>query len=273
MVNKFKMNRVLPLKALISSLLLLLFLFLAFSGALLYFGKTGMVMGFARNTLREAHAWAAALTCILAAVHFFINRRIYLAEVKSITRVRERFLKKFTLFNLMTIALMAALGIAVKAVIVPFVHLLTGALYIPGGAVAGGIYMMFLVLAVSLTGIRGAVTLCGFCQGVMVLIVGSAGSHGALSILSYTLTGLSVDLLMLLIHHRGCCLPCCFLGGIAANLVGALIVNMAFFNMPLIPLVLSLAAAALSGGLGGAVAWTVTSRLLKHRVIQPLSQE
>ena len=179
----------------------------------------------------------------------------------------RNFLKKFTLFNLMTIALMAALGIAVKSAIVPLVHIVTGPLYIPGGVVAGGIYMMFLVLAVSITGIWGAAGLCGLCQGAMMLVIGVAGSHGVLSILTYSLTGIAADLLMLLIRHKGCCVLCCFFGGMAANLAGTLIVNTAFFNMPLAPLVLSLAAGALSGGLGGVLAWMITSRLRKYRVI------
>jgi len=152
-------------------------------------------------------------------------------------------------------------------VIMPFVHIFTSSLFIPGGVAAGGIYMMFPVLAISLTGKTGAAGLCGFCQGIMVLMLGSAGSHGALSILSYTLTGLSADLIMLLIRHRGCCLACCFLGGIVANLAGAAIVNMAFFNLPLIPLLLSLAAGALSGGLGGMAAWIITDRLLKRQIL------
>ena len=176
----------------------------------------------------------------------------------------RKFLKRFSLFQLMTIALMAALGIAVKSVIVPLVHIVTGPLYIPGGVVAGGIYMMFLILSVSLTGIRGAAGLCGLCQGIMVLVIGVAGSHGALSILTYTLTGAAVDLLLLLMRHKGCCAVCCFFGGMTANLTGTLIVNSAFFNMPFVPLVLSLAAGALSGGLGGILAWTITKQLRKY---------
>ncbi len=179
----------------------------------------------------------------------------------------HKFLQKFSLFNLMTIAMMAALGIAIKAVIVPLVHIVTGPLYIPGGVVAGGIYMMFLVLSVSLTGLRGAASLCGFCQGIMVLIIGFAGSHGVLSILSYTATGFAVDLIMLILRHKGCCVLCCFLGGIAANLTGTLIVNYAFFNLPLVPLVLSLSAGALSGGLGGVLSWIITKQLRKYKVI------
>ena len=180
----------------------------------------------------------------------------------------KKFTSRFSIFHLMIIALLAALGIAVKSFITPLVHLLTGPLYIPGGAVAGGVYMLFLVLAVSLTGKRGSALFCGFCQGLMVLIVGAAGSHGALSVVSYSLTGLSIDLLMLALRHRGCCLMCCFFGGIVANLTGTLIVNAAFFEMPAIPLILSLAAAALSGGGGGVLAWILTKQLRKLRVIK-----
>jgi hypothetical protein len=224
--------------------------------------------------------------CGLVLLHFILNFRLYLGEWKSLTRKKpldaeagieaktmapgpsliRKFFARFGLVDLMVIALMGALGIAVKAVITPLVHIITGPLFIPGGVVAGGVYMMFLVLAASLTGIRGAAALCGLCQGIMVLFVAVAGSHGALSIVSYTLTGAAVDLLMLLIRHKGCCALCCFFGGMAANIAGTLIVNSAFFSMPFVPLMLSLAAGALSGGLGGALAWAVASQLRKYRV-------
>ena len=179
----------------------------------------------------------------------------------------KKFIDRFSIFHLMTIALLAALGIAIKSVIVPFVHMVTGPLYIPGGVVAGGLYMLFLVLAVSLTGKRGAAVFCGFCQGIMVLIIGVGGSHGALSIVSYSATGLAIDLLMVILRHRGCCFLCCFFGGMAANMTGTLIVNAAFFEMPAIPLLLSLSAAALSGGGGGVLAWSITKQLKKLGVI------
>jgi len=76
------------LRAVVSSLLLLVFVFLAFSGALLYFGKTGMVMGMPRHILRGAHFWAAMLICALAALHLTINRRMYAGELKSLLKGR-----------------------------------------------------------------------------------------------------------------------------------------------------------------------------------------
>jgi len=180
----------------------------------------------------------------------------------------RKLIRKFSIFDLMVIALLAALGIAIKIVIVPFVHILTGPLFIPGGAIAGGIYMLFIVLAVSLTGKPGAAVLCGFVQAIMVLVIGAGGHHGPLTIVSYSLTGLSIDLLMVLIRHRGCCYLCCFFAGLIANLTGTIIVNMAFFQLPFVPLMLILCSAALSGGLGGLLAGSLTLQLKKLEVLK-----
>jgi len=61
-------------------------------------------------------------------------------------------LKQFTVYELIIIALTASLGIASKPIIVPLIHLITGPLFIPGGAVAGGFYMMWIVLGATLVG-------------------------------------------------------------------------------------------------------------------------
>jgi len=71
------------IKAIVSSLLLLVFLFLAVSGAMLYFGKTGVVLGFARSGLRSAHTFAAATMCLLVIAHLLLNIRVYISEIKS----------------------------------------------------------------------------------------------------------------------------------------------------------------------------------------------
>lgn len=76
-------------KAVVSTLLVLCLLFLAFTGALLYFGKTGVVWGFARNNLRAAHFFTAVCICVLAALHILISRRLYLAELRSLRRTKK----------------------------------------------------------------------------------------------------------------------------------------------------------------------------------------
>jgi len=77
-------------KAIVSSLMLLLFLFLAISGAILYFGKTGVIMGLSRSALRNAHTCAAILMCILVLIHLILNRRLYFSELKSIFKRDQR---------------------------------------------------------------------------------------------------------------------------------------------------------------------------------------
>ena len=70
-------------KAVLSTILIADFIVLAFSGALLYFGKTGVVMGISRYAIRNTHTAAAVLMCVIIPVHFFFNRRIYRAELRT----------------------------------------------------------------------------------------------------------------------------------------------------------------------------------------------
>jgi len=72
-------------KAVLSTLLIVLFLLLAFTGALLYFGKTGVVWGFSRHILREAHFWVAISMCVLIPVHLILNFRLFKSELKALS--------------------------------------------------------------------------------------------------------------------------------------------------------------------------------------------
>jgi ABC-type thiamin/hydroxymethylpyrimidine transport system permease subunit len=180
----------------------------------------------------------------------------------------KRLFRNAPLFHLILIAAMAALGVGVKPVASTLAHLVTGPLFIPGGVVAGGVYMLFLVLAASLTGARGAATLCGLCQGLLVLAAGAAGSHGAMSLVTYTLPGIAADLMFLLFARKGTNLYACCFAGLLANVAGTVSTNFVFFDMPLLPLLLSLCAAALSGGLGGVAAWGITKNLKRWNLIR-----
>lgn len=174
--------------------------------------------------------------------------------------VVKNFFDQFSVFDLMTISMMAALGIASKPIIVPLAHIITGPLYIPGGVVAGGFYMMWIVLGAGLVQKRGTATLIGIVQGIMVISLGVFGTHGIMSLFTYMFPGLAIDLLLFLIRHKGCCCTCLFLSGMVANISGTFLVNIIFFKLPWIPLVLSLSSAALSGGLAGIIAYM----LIKH---------
>ena len=179
----------------------------------------------------------------------------------------------FSLADYLIMAMLAALGVAVKAVITPLAQILTGPLFIPGGAVAGGFYMLFLVLAVAIVQKRGAALLTAVIQALLVLVTMIPGSHGAASLITYTAPGLAVELVYLIMRgHRACCPLCCFIAGMCANLTGCYAVNLAIFRLPLIPLLLCLSVAALSGGLGGLIAHAVAVNLRRVGLIKKWSR-
>jgi hypothetical protein len=176
---------------------------------------------------------------------------------------KKRFLSSFSVFDIIVIAMCAGLGIAVKSVVTPLVHIITGPLFIPGGAVAGGIYFLFIVLAVSLVARHGAAILVCIVQAIVVIIFGIFGNQGIMSLFTYSLPGIVVDLFYLLVRRQGINAFTCFFMGLLANLTGTFMSNLVFFRLPFVPLMLTLLAGALSGGLGGLIAWSITKQLRK----------
>ena len=176
----------------------------------------------------------------------------------------KKILMGFSVFDLIIIALMAGLGLAMKPIIVPLIHIITGPLYIPGGAVAGGFYMLWIVLAMGLVNKRGTCALVALVQGIMVITIGSIGSHGIASLFTYSLPGIMAEIAFLfskekkytILHYMGGC--------VLANLTGTFGSNIVFFNLPLIPLFVSLSTAALSGSLGGVIAYNITNKFKKY---------
>lgn len=61
-----------------------------------------------------------------------------------------------------------------------------------------------------------------------------------------------------------------FICGILANINGTFLVNVVFFRLPMVSLILTLSAAALSGGIGGLVAYSIVNRLKKNEVLKSL---
>ena len=182
----------------------------------------------------------------------------------------RRLVNKFSVFEIIVIALMATLGIATKPVIVPLAHIITGPLYIPGGAIAGGLYMMWIVLGIGLIRKIGVATLISIVQAIMVVSLGIYGTHGIVSFLTYIIPGLIVDLYMLIVKSKIFQKGNFFIAGILANVSGTFLVNVIFFRLPLIPLVLTLATASLSGGIGGLIAYGSYKQLRKNQVLENL---
>ncbi len=168
------------------------------------------------------------------------------------------------MFDLTLMAMMAVLGIATKPIITPLVHMITAPLFIPGGALAGGLYMMWIIMARFLINKNGAATITCLIQAILVMALGVVGSHGVLSLLTYLVPGIAVDAgLFLLGNPRKPSIFYCFLAGILANLSGTFLVNVVFFRLPLIPLLLSLFLSAFSGGAGGIICFQILRQLEK----------
>ena len=169
-------------------------------------------------------------------------------------------LERFTIFDLIVISLTACLGIASKPLVVPLAHMITGPLFIPGGVLAGGFYMLWIVLGAALIRKHGTGTLIATVQAILVMALGIYGTHGLASIVTYIAPGMAVDATFLLARRWNHSPVPCFAAGVAANTTGSILVNLAFFRLPMVPLILSLATAALSGGMGGWIAYGVATK-------------
>ncbi len=180
---------------------------------------------------------------------------------KSDRRIMKKSLKKFSAFDLMIIAMMASLGLAIKPIIVPLVHMITGPLFIPGGSIAGGFYMLWIVLGMGLVKKRGTCTLIAFVQAIITITLGTVGSHGILSVLTYTLPGIVAEVPFLFGKNKEYHVLHFMCGCILSNLAGTYGINLIFFQLPWIPLLLSLSSAALSGAIGGVVAYMLHTKI------------
>lgn len=182
--------------------------------------------------------------------------------------MESRFLKNYSVFNLIIIAVVSALGIATKPIVVPLVHIITGPLFIPGGAVAGGFYMFWVVLGAGIVKRTGSGTLIGIVQGILVIAIGTMGTHGIMSIISYTLPGIAVDVIFLFSKNKKFTSLHYVFGCMAANVTGTLISNILFFRLPFVTVILIVSAAALSGTVGGLIAYSISKSLEKLNILE-----
>ncbi|MBW6515003.1 MAG: ECF transporter S component [Candidatus Cloacimonetes bacterium] len=176
----------------------------------------------------------------------------------------SRWLSKFSTQDLIIIAIIAALGLAVKPVITPIVHLVSAPLLIPGGSLAGGFYMLWFGLIVVLVPRKGSAILTAFVQGVVTLIIGHFGHHGVMSILIYTAPGVAVEVVALFFRDKSSVIAQTTICA-GANLVGSLLVALLIMRLPTIPLAISLTTALISGIGGGIVSYAIIKQLKKHR--------
>ena len=179
---------------------------------------------------------------------------------------KESILNKFSVFDLVVIGIVSALGVATKPIVVPLVHIITGPLFIPGGAIAGGFYMLWIAIGIGYVKKFGTGTLVGIVQGILVIVTGTMGTHGIMSMISYTLPGLATDLVFLVSKNKEYNILHYVFGCMLANVTGSLISNLLFFRLPLLTLILLLSTAALSGAIGGIIALSLIKSLEKLNI-------
>jgi energy-coupling factor transport system substrate-specific component len=169
--------------------------------------------------------------------------------------------------ELILIASLAALGIAVKPLVGPIFKLLSRPLGIPGGSFAGGFYMMWLVLAIVIVNKPFTGFMFGLIQAIGVLIFGISGNQGALSLISYTVPGLVADLVYMTFAKRNHILSQIFICALA-NGAGALISVYVMFRHPPLIMLIVLAMALVSGAVGGVLSYGIYKSLKETRMIQ-----
>ncbi|MCL2163541.1 MAG: DUF4405 domain-containing protein [Oscillospiraceae bacterium] len=79
-----------PLKAILSSLMLFNVFLLAVSGAMLYFGQTGLILGIRRSLLLKLHVGVSLLFLLFCALHLFLNFKLYRTELKKLFRYNDK---------------------------------------------------------------------------------------------------------------------------------------------------------------------------------------
>ncbi|MEA2104616.1 MAG: ECF transporter S component [Candidatus Cloacimonadota bacterium] len=177
------------------------------------------------------------------------------------------FLKKFSTLDLLYISILSALGLAIKPIVTPLVHLISAPLVIPGGSLAGGFYMMWLVLVMAIVNKPGAGILFCIVQAILVICLGFFGNHGTVSLISYTLPGIVADIVAIffsnknkLAFHTTICT--------VANLAGTFTVTVLVMRLAWIPLLIAMVVSAISGILGGIVSYKLFHKMIAFKIIQ-----
>lgn len=160
---------------------------------------------------------------------------------------------KIATVDIVLMALFASLGIATKNVFHPLVATITEPLYIPAGAVGGGVYMMWPVMACGLVRKLGAASMTSLIQAFITLVM-PFGNFGLLSFIIYLGPGMAIDTFFLLSRHKGCCAGCCIGASALANAVGTVLVASLVLILPWIVLSFLAVVAAISGSIGGFIA-------------------
>lgn len=187
--------------------------------------------------------------------------------------MKNKYLKSFTVYDLVLIAMFSALTIAFKTIVGVLVRLITGPLFIPGGALAGGLYMMWMPIGLCLTNKKGVAFTISLIQVIVLLITSTPGSHGVWSFLTYLLPAIVIEIVFIFQRNNNINVLHFVVATMIANIIGTFGTNLLFFRLPWLPLVFTLTAAALSGAVGGIIGYLTFKKLLKTGMIQKMQNK
>ncbi len=185
--------------------------------------------------------------------------------------ILAKILRRFSTQDIILIAIIAALGLAVKPIISPIIHLVSAPLLIPGGALAGGFYMLWFGVVIVFVPHTGSAIILALVQGVVTIIMGHFGNHGIMSIVIYLLPGVTAELTAKLFRNKKQLFSQAAICS-AANLTGVTLVALLIMRLPLIPFMVSLITALFSGIVGGSISYMVISKLSFYNFEDTLKQ-
>ncbi|HHT92743.1 MAG TPA: ECF transporter S component [Clostridia bacterium] len=169
----------------------------------------------------------------------------------------RKVIKSYSVLDLVLIAMLAALATGFKTVANTLVKLITGPLGIPGGALAGGFYMMWLAIGHSVVRKFGVSFMISLVQALVLFTTSAPGSHGIWTFITYLIPGLCVDIVFLFARKNNANVLHFMIAVMMANVLGTLGSFLLWFRLSWLWLAFSLTAAALSGAIGGLVAYSV----------------
>lgn len=76
-------------RAIVSTVLLICFILVAATSAILYFNKSGIWMGIMRFTINEVHTWSGIVMMAAIIYHFILNWTMYKTELKALKKNEE----------------------------------------------------------------------------------------------------------------------------------------------------------------------------------------
>ena len=170
-------------------------------------------------------------------------------------------MKKIPVRELAFMAICVAISLVAKRIVSPVTNLLTDMINIPGGSATVGFTLAFLIIGKLMVAFPAAATAMAFVQALLAMAFGMAGNQGAFALVSYTLPGVVIDLVALVMKKRG--LAYCIVADVLASLASALLSALTVMQVKLtgVPMLLWLLMAALSGVAGGLIAHFVSSRV------------